>query len=355
MKHRSSLITGTFIGFIITLAALSISATDVPLWCNRPVCSKEIKVLKRIAFGSCAKQNKQQYILDEIAKTNPDLMVYLGDNIYGDTENMRVMREKYGMLSCKKEFRHLLQTCSVIATWDDHDYGCDDSGLEYPKKAETKQMFLEFWNEPVVSERRNHEGIYTSYYYGDSAHRVQIILLDLRSFRTPLIGKDGHYQANPDTTGTMMGAAQWIWLRGELNKPARVRIIGSSTQFATDHNGWETWGNYPEEQNRMFRLIKSTKANGVFFISGDVHYSELSMQKREGIYPIYDLTASGITQVHSPASINQYRIGKAITTRNFGMVDIDWEQVDPTILLRGFDWAGKERIIKSVKLSELKF
>jgi alkaline phosphatase D len=319
------------------------------------VCSKPITNLKRIAFGSCGKQNKQQYILNEIAKTNPDLMIYLGDNIYGDTENMRVLREKYGMLSCKKEFRNLLQTCSVIATWDDHDYGCDDSGIEYPKKAESKQIFMEFWNEPAVSERRKHEGIYTSYYYGDSAHRVQVILLDLRTFRTPLIGRDGHYQMNMDTTATMMGPAQWAWLREELRKPAQIRIIGSSTQFATDHNGWETWGNYPLEQKKMFDLIKDTRANGVVFISGDVHYAELSMQKKDGQYPIYDMTASGITQVHSPASVNQYRIGPPINTRNFGMIDIDWAQADPTILFRGFDWQGKERIIKAVKLSELKF
>ena len=340
---------------MITIALFNLSFVEQTLWCNRPINSKEIKVLKRICFGSCAHQDKQQYILNNITKLNPDLMVYLGDNIYGDTENMRVLREKYGMLSCKPEFRRLLQSCSVIATWDDHDYGKDDVGMEYPKKKESKDIFLEFWNEPTSSFRRKHDGIYTSYYYGDSAHRVQIILLDLRSFRTPLIGKDGKYQINTDTAATMMGEEQWAWLGEELCQPAVIRIIASSTQFATQHNGWETWGNYPLEQRKMFDLIKETKANGVCFISGDVHYAELSMQKKEGLYPIYDLTSSGITEVHNPAAKNENRIGKTINTRNFGMLDIDWTIADPTIQLRGFDWQGRERIIQAIKLSDLQF
>lgn len=339
----------------IVYTSISAFSNGQILWCERPFKAAPTGNIKRIAFGSCAHQKKQEYLLGEIAKLNPDLMVYLGDNIYGDTKNMRVMREKYGMLSCKKEFRELLLATHVIATWDDHDYGQDDSGIEYPMKKESKELFLEFWNEPKNSDRYKHEGIYTSYYYGDSAHRVQVILLDLRSFRTPLIGKDYHYQINNDTMAAMMSATEWAWLKQELQKPARIRIIGSSTQFCTDYNGWESWGNYPREQDRMFNLIKETKAEGLFFISGDVHYAELSVRKVKGLYPMYDMTGSGLTQVEFKSSKNQYRIGKPINSRNFGMVDIDWDKADPEILLRGFDWQAKERIVQTVKLSELKF
>jgi alkaline phosphatase D len=325
------------------------------LWCNRPFKTTEIPVLKRISFGSCAHQKKQEYILAEIAKLKPDLMVYLGDNVYADTKNMRVMREKYGMLSCKKEFRQLLEATHVIATWDDHDYGKDDAGADYPMKKESKEMFLEFWNEPKNSDRYKHDGIYTSYYYGDSAHRVQIILLDLRSFRTTMLGKEDHYIPNLDPAAALMDSAEWAWLHNELLKPAQIRIIGSSIQFDAEQNGWEAWANFPLQQQKMFDLIKSTRANGVLFISGDVHYAELSVQKREGMYPIYDMTASGLTQVELKSAKNQYRLDRTINTRNFGMLDIDWNQADPTILVRGFDFSAKERIIHSIKLSELKF
>jgi len=330
-------------------------SNDQILWCNRPFKTSEIPVLQRICFGSCAHQKKQEYLLADIAKLKPDLMVYLGDNIYADTKNMRVMREKYGMLSCKKEFRQLLDATHVIATWDDHDYGRDDAGAEYPMKKESKEMFLEFWNEPKNSDRYKHEGVYTSYYYGDSAQRVQIILLDLRTFRTAMLGKEDHYIPNNDPNAAIMDSTEWAWLHAELLKPARIRIIGSSIQFATEHNGWEAWANFPMQQQKMFDMIKETRAAGVIFISGDVHYAELSMQKKDGLYPIYDMTSSGITQVELKAAHNQYRIDRTINTRNFGMLDIDWKQADPTILVRGFDWQAKERIIHSIKLSELQF
>ncbi|MCW3125520.1 MAG: alkaline phosphatase family protein [Bacteroidetes bacterium] len=354
--YRYSLRLSFFFLVLATVyAGLTAFSDGQVLWCERPFKTTPIPILKRIAFGSCAHQKKQEYILGEIAKLKPDLMVYLGDNIYADTKDMRVMREKYGMLSCKPEFRKLLQATNVIATWDDHDYGQDDAGSEYPMKKESKEMFLEFWNEPKNSDRYKHDGIYTSYYYGDSAHRVQIILLDLRSFRSPLIGKDYHYQINNDSLAYMMNAEEWAWLKAELQKPARIRLIGSGTQFCTDPNGWETWGNFPREQERMFDLIKSTRAEGVVFMSGDVHYAELSVRKVKGLYPIWDMTASGLTQVEFKSSHNQYRVGKTINSRNFGMIDIDWDKADPELLIRGYDFAARERIVQTVKLSELKF
>jgi alkaline phosphatase D len=325
------------------------------LWCERPFMTTPLASVSHICFGSCSHQKKQEYLLADIARLKPDLMIYLGDNIYADTKNMRVMREKYGMLSCKKEFRMLLEATHVIATWDDHDFGRDDAGMEYPMKKESKAMFLEFWNEPKGSDRFKHDGVYTSYYYGDSAHRVQVILLDLRSFRTAMLGKEDHYKPNFDTTAAIMDSTEWAWLHAELLKPARLRIIGSSIQFATQQNGWESWANFPLQQQKMYDMIRDTRANGILFISGDVHYAELSKQTRPGVYPIYDMTSSGLTQVEIHSAKNQFRLGHTINTRNFGKLDIDWDKADPEILVRGFDFEAKERIVQTIKLSELQF
>jgi alkaline phosphatase D len=340
---------------LLLMAVFCISFSDDTFWCDRPVWNKPIGNISRIAFGSCSKQNKEQPILYEVVSKKPDLFIYLGDNIYGDTKDMRVLKEKYGILSCKPEFKKLINSCKVLATWDDHDFGQDDSGKDYPMKEESKKMFLDFWNDTKNIERQSHTGIYTSYFYGDSAHLVQVILLDLRSFRTGLIGKDGKYQPNFDTTATLMGDTQWTWLKQELKKPAKVRVIGSSTQLCTEHNGWETWANFPLEQKRMFETIKETKANGVVFISGDVHYAELSKQQPEGMYPIYDMTASGITQVENHLAANKYRVGEGLIGRNFGMLEIDWNPTDPILYLKGFNVFGKEKIKGEVKLSTLQF
>src|SRR5436853_7460343 len=79
--------------------------------------------LSRIAFGSCVHQDKPQPIWDAVIATDPELFVFLGDNIYADTKDMDVMRAKYQQLADQPGFKKLKAKCPVIATWDDHDYG----------------------------------------------------------------------------------------------------------------------------------------------------------------------------------------------------------------------------------------
>jgi alkaline phosphatase D len=102
--------------------------------------------------------------------------------------------------------------------------------------------------------------------------------------------------------------------------PADVKIIASSTQFSITHNGYEAWANFPHEQQRFIDLIKKTKANGVFFISGDVHYAELSKLNVDGGYPLYDVTSSGITSTWDFATPNDNRIDGPVMENNYGLV-----------------------------------
>src|SRR5258707_14083938 len=88
------------------------------------------KPLSRIAFGSCAHQDRDQPIWGPIVKEKPELFLFIGDAIYADTEDMEVMRKKYKALAAKPGYQKLLETCPVLATWDDHDYGGEDVGAE---------------------------------------------------------------------------------------------------------------------------------------------------------------------------------------------------------------------------------
>jgi alkaline phosphatase D len=74
------------------------------------------------------------------------------------------------------------------------------------------------------------------------------------------------------------------WKASCKNRPD-IRLIGSSTQFSISYNGYEAWANVPHERQRMLDLIKTTKANGVLFMSGDVHYAEISKIANPGAYP----------------------------------------------------------------------
>jgi alkaline phosphatase D len=320
------------------------------------------RLISRIAFGSCSSQDRPMPVLRTVIEWEPDLFVYLGDNIYGDTEDMTELKAEYEKLAANRDFQNLRSKVPLIATWDDHDYGENDAGKEYPRKEESKEIFLEFWNEPHDSPRRRYPGIYTSYMFSDVAlgRTLQIILLDTRTFRDPLAKNvltswKNDYHPDSNRNKTLLGNAQWEWLRERLEEPADLRIIGTSIQFGHQHNGWESWTNLPGELLKMVNLIKDTGASGVMFISGDVHWGELSILQPSDCYPLYDLTASGINQEWDTLEPNQNRLGKACMDHHFGMIEIDWERDDPIVSLRIHDITGRARVNKNVRLSETNF
>lgn len=319
--------------------------------------------LDRISFGSCAKQDKPQLIWDAIVAGKPELFIFLGDNIYGDTADMDVLRAKYQLLHEQPGFVRLKQTCPFIATWDDHDYGQDDSGAEYAMKKESQRVFLDFLGAGPDDVRRTREGIYWSHVYGPAGKRVQVILLDARYFRSPLKkgfdsrepgeGYRGRYVPNTDDAATVLGESQWKWLEEQLRVPAELRIIASSYQVLSNQHGWEMWGNFPKERERLFRVLRESKATGVVMISGDRHLAEiaeLDATSPEGIgYPLIEVTSSSLNQPSGNVSktgvrfaneINPYREGLTYFDVNYGNILIDWSAPDPIVRLQVCDEQG---------------
>lgn len=283
--------------------------------------------ITRLAFGSCARQDEPQPIWNEIAKKNPDLFVFLGDNVYGDTEDMEELAKKYDQLGVIPEFADFRSKTPIIATWDDHDYGYNDAGCEHPRKFESKGLFLNFFGEPKASPRWGREGIYTSYYYGNSPNRVQVILLDLRWSRTGImVDEQGCYQPTSGEGVSMLGDEQWAWFENELFQPADVRIIGSSIQMVSNDHIFEKWANFPQDKARLFKLIDENRLKNVFVISGDMHFGELSSETTPDGRVIFDLTSSGINRYDVIADWvpNTKRITIFDQDANFGLLSFDW-------------------------------
>ena len=144
------------------------------------------RLISKIAFGSCARQEQPQPIWDKIVGLRPHLFLFIGDNIYGDSEDMEVLKAKYAKLAAVPGFARLRESCTLLATWDDHDYGVNDGGRELPQRDASQRVFLDFFRDPPDSVRRHRPGVYISYVFGPAGKRVQIILLDTRYFRSPL-------------------------------------------------------------------------------------------------------------------------------------------------------------------------
>jgi alkaline phosphatase D len=313
----------------------------------------------KIAFGSCGHQNKPQPILKKVVAENPDLFIYLGDNIYGDTRNMDTLQKKYELLGDKPEFQNLKRQVPLLAVWDDHDYGENDAGKYYPMKEQSKKIFLNFWNEPKNSDRYRHKGIYHSLTYNFKNKVIQIILLDTRTFRSNLTlndKKSGYKNDYIPTMGydsTFLGEVQWNWLDKTLTEKADLRIIASSTQFSHEYNGWESWNNVPEERNKLLSIIKKNEANGIVFISGDVHWGEISQLNTAGLYPIYDITSSGLTQKWPNTEPNKNRIGKVVRNNNFGMIVLNLKK-EPSLTFYIKNRKGRTKVKHKIQLKHLR-
>jgi alkaline phosphatase D len=289
-----------------------------------------------IAFGSCLRQDKPAPIFDAINARKPDVFVFIGDNVYADTEDRARFEEVYAQKAALPGFQTLEAHSLILATWDDHDFGKNDAGVEYPQKQLAKQIMLDFYDEPAQSDRRRRDGVQTSYVFGPAGRRVQVILLDTRWFRSPLeldpTEQRRRYKPTADTSTTILGPAQWAWLEEELRQPADLRIIASSIQVIPNQHKFELWGNFPHERERLLDLAL---AHGpTVIISGDRHFAEMSRLDRDGT-TVWDVTSSSLNSSSqgNRNEPNPYRVGPFVGVDNFGMIEIDWTSRKVTLLL----------------------
>jgi len=307
-----------------------------------------------ISFGSCNKQYAENILWPEISANNPDIWIWGGDVIYADTDDMIKLEADYNQQWNQKGYKEFAESLTVLGTWDDHDYGLNDGGYEFHKKNESQQLFLDFIKVPENDARRNQEGVYHSQLFNIKDGSIKIIVLDTRFFRTELTHSNDptkRYQPNSYGEGTVLGEQQWSWLEKELtNSTADFNIIVSSIQFLSYLHGYESWGTFPHEVDKLKSLIKDSNANGVLMLSGDRHISEFSSTKIDGLKnPLVDFTSSGLT--HSYAGFtgeeNPDRIGEVVSELSFGILKFDLKAKKITMQMRGKDNKLQQEHIQS--------
>lgn len=331
----------------------------------------ESKTLTRIVFASCAQQNGDQSIWDQIASERPDLTLYMGDNVYGDVSPdepaLPELKTAYMRLAQSEPFARARAAAPMLTVWDDHDYGRNDGGGDYVLKEKSEALFDYVWAVPEDDPRRTRPGVYGSWIIGEEGKRVQVIMLDTRFFRSPLVETDERgahgkerYVPDDNPSKTILGDAQWRWLAQELQKPADLRLVVSSIQVIADGHGWEAWRLFPHERARLYKTITGLGVNGVVFLSGDRHGAALYRKDGVNDYPLFEATSSSL---NLPASVwraesgetwmeeGPNRLGDMIYEANYGVLDIDWDAGAVAVSIRSKN--GDPYLSETINLQSL--
>ncbi|TPV95425.1 MAG: alkaline phosphatase family protein [Myxococcales bacterium FL481] len=294
----------------------------------------------RLAFGSCSDLSRPINPWPSILATKPDVWIWLGDNIYADTEDVARMRELYQQTKAHPDYAQLLVSATVIGTWDDHDYGANNAGKEYPQRDASQAALLDFLDEPADSLRRHQAGVNAAYDLGPDGRRIRVILLDTR-----------YHRDEPGPDGDVLGETQWRWLESQLRgSPSRAHVLVSSIQVVADEQIYEKWGNFPRARARLLALLDEVAPRNLIVLSGDRHFAELSRLPLPAGAALVDVTSSSLSRPlpSPPDEPNRYRVGAVYPGVNFGLLEYDWAGGRLHVSIR--DDAGRPRIVHIISL-----
>lgn len=310
-----------------------------------------------IAFGSCLDEEKEIPIWDSIEKFNPNVFVFLGDNVYGDrqfgvpvrlNDSLKSLENAYSILSKhKRRFNQF----NLLMTWDDHDYGYNDFGKDYPYKIQSKKLFLDFWEVKKSDPRwSNQDGIYYAKDFKVAENHIRFILLDTRFNRSALERNDNRnikkkYLPTSNIEKTILGENQWKWLKNKLDKKVDLFILASSIQVLPQKHGWEKWANFPHERKKLLDLITQTNQKAII-LSGDRHFGAI-YETRNKENKLVEFTSSGLnTYRNARDPIEKVVSSKAFSGYNFGGIEINFSS--RTLIGGIYDMDGKRRITKEI-------
>lgn len=318
--------------------------------------------------GSCAYFNepvfdrpgtpygKDSSIFESMAREKSDFMLWLGDNWY--------LREadfysEWGLWYRAHRDRSLpvlqsfLKAMPHYAIWDDHDYGPNDADKSYVFKETARKVFMSYWANP--SYGHNNEGIYTRFTWGDA----DFFLMDDRYFRSNDDMSDYAYdQPNPDKR--MWGAQQMEWLKNGLIQSKSVfKFIVTGSQTLNPASPYDCLQSYPVEFNELMNFLLTEKVNGVLFLTGDRHHSEVIRYDRNGAYPLFDITSSpltsGVAKVGGKELDNAARVpGTLVEQQNYTRISITGKEKERKLLVEFLGLKGEQLASWSIDEKDLK-
>ncbi|HSR49442.1 MAG TPA: alkaline phosphatase D family protein [Acidobacteriota bacterium] len=318
-----------------------------------------------VAFGSCTYTNEEPYdrpgepygqgfeIFPNILRTRPDLMIWMGDNVYlreVDWDSRDGIFYRYSHARATPQLQALLGNVHNYAIWDDHDYGPNNSDRSYVHKQAALEAFRSFWGNPTYG-LPSLPGTFTRFSWGDA----DFFLLDNRWYRSPT-------EAPPLEDKVMLGAGQLSWLIDALtSSEGTFKIVAVGGQVLNPVAQHETYARFPFERGRLLDALRQRRIEGLIFLSGDRHFTELSRLPRPGAYPLYDYTSSPLTSGLADSDWvleeeNRLRVeGTLLVQKNFGLLRFSGPAEDRTLTLQALSSQGELLWERSLQAQDLTF
>ncbi len=317
----------------------------------------------RFVIGSCAYINDSLYdrpgtpyggeyeIFTAIAAQKPDFMLWLGDNVYlreADWNSRSGILYRYTHTRSLPQLQRLWAVCPHYAIWDDHDFGPNDSDRGFWARNLTREAFSLFWANPSYGVPSAPEGITSFFEWGDA----DFFLLDGRTYRAP----------NKRITGTrtLFGEAQLEWLIDALKSSrATFKFVASGSQILSTSEGFENLITFPAEREHLLKRIEEEGISGVIFLTGDRHFSEISVLTLPNGQKVYDITASPLTaspfREAATRDRNSLRIPSTLTVqRNFLVLSVSGPERERKLQVSAYDAQGNLLWEHTIEARELR-
>lgn len=273
----------------------------------------------KLAVASCMDDfmPKEFGIWNSLAKTNPEYLLLIGDNVYADKKGKNTVTEadakalwnRYADVRLSLPLYFQEKLIPVHALWDDHDFGSNDGNEKYPHREVSKEVFETFYAQDLSSDDWS------------KGHGVGGILA-LGDFNLYFL--DGRYFRSPKPDGKHLGAEQESWLFTELAAETTPSLLIKGDQFFGGYHKFESFqGNHPENFVSFAEELKKL-STPVVFISGDRHLSEI-MQFPRSLFskPSFEITSSPMHAKMFPDSedSNPWRVVGNKARYNFTVIN----------------------------------
>lgn len=323
----------------------------------------------KFLYGSCVYINDSTYdrpgkpygqnpiILEKMADIEADFNVWGGDNLYlreADYSSASGIEYRYSHDRAAKEYQRVLAVRPNYATWDDHDYGPNDSNHSYDLKNVTYNCFKNYFPQRNYGNN-SHDGIYQSFKFSDA----QFFMMDDRFYRSANELPDTvDGKSNPDKV--FYGKQQFEWLKNALlSSNAVFKFIVNGGQVLNPNADKECLRSYTAEFNELMNFIKSNKISGVIFITGDRHFTEMHKISSPDFYDLYDFTSSPITSGvygvdKTKEIVNPTRVeGSLFIGNNFARIGISGPKNERKVTFEIIDQQGEKKWEYSIGQKQL--